>query len=153
NSANFPVAWSGTDTGAGIQDFTIFVSDNGGPFTPWLTNTTDTSASYPGVNGHTYGFFSQARDLVGNMEALKTQAEVTTTVQTGGLLDCSAATASVNFPRLGNRHRYPVTIQGVTDPNGGNVGITINSIFQDEPVTSATGKTCPDGVGVGTDVA
>lgn len=110
NSANFPVEWSGSDTGAGIQDFTIFVSNNDGPFTPWLTNTTETFASYPGVNGHTYGFFSQARDLVGNIEVLKTQAEVTTTVHTGspptakctdvtvqtdaGL--CSAASASVN---------------------------------------------------------
>ncbi len=71
----------------------------------------------------------------------------------GQPLDCSTATASVQFPRLGNRHRYPVTISGVTAPQGDPVSITITSIFQDEPVTSATGKTCPDGVGVGTAVA
>ena len=68
-------------------------------------------------------------------------------------LDCSTATASVDFPRLGNRHRYPVTIGGVTAPPGDEVGMTINSIFQDEPVTSPTGTTCPDGIGVGTAVA
>jgi uncharacterized repeat protein (TIGR01451 family) len=77
---NFTVHWSGTDVGVGIQDYTIFVSDNGSPFTPWQTNMTATSATYLGVVGHTYGFFSQARDLVGNVEALKTQAEATTRV-------------------------------------------------------------------------
>ncbi len=68
-------------------------------------------------------------------------------------LDCSNATASVTFPRLGNRHRYPVTIQGVTAPSGGSVDLTITSLSQDEPVTNPTGKTCPDGIGVGTAVA
>jgi hypothetical protein len=42
------------------------------------------SAPYPGVAGHTYRFFSQAQDLAGNVEALKTQAEATTQVVTGG---------------------------------------------------------------------
>jgi hypothetical protein len=109
-SASFSVQWAGTDVGAGMQDFTIFVSDNGGPFTPWLSNTMATSDTYPGVAGHTYGFFSQARDLAGNVETLKTQAETTTTVRSGGpptakCTDvtvqtdpglCSAASASVN---------------------------------------------------------
>ncbi len=68
-------------------------------------------------------------------------------------LDCSTATASVDFPRLGNRRRYPVTISGVTAPPGDTVSLTVTSIFQDEPVVNPTGKTCPDGVGVGTDIA
>src|SRR5262249_48190503 len=68
-------------------------------------------------------------------------------------LDCSTATASVDVPRLGNRHRYPVTISGVTDAKGDPATLTIPSISQDEPVINPTGKTCPDGVGVGTSVA
>ncbi len=68
-------------------------------------------------------------------------------------LDCSTATASVDCPRLGNRHRYPVTIRGIATPPGDTVSLTINSIFQDEPVTNPTGKTCLDGAGVGTAVA
>ena len=31
-SAGFTVSWSGSDVGAGIQDFTIYASDNGGSF-------------------------------------------------------------------------------------------------------------------------
>lgn len=88
SSTCFLVEWSGTDEGAGIQDFTIFVSDNGGPFTAWLTNTDATaprpsatrSAIYYGRPGHAYGFYSQARDLVGNIEAARTSADTTTTV-------------------------------------------------------------------------
>jgi hypothetical protein len=83
-SPSFPIQWAGTDIGAGIKDFTVFVSDNGGPFTPFVMDTVATSATYPGVVGHTYGFFSQTRDLTGNIEVLKTQAEATTQVVTGG---------------------------------------------------------------------
>ena len=80
NATSFSVSWSGTDVGAGIQDYTIDVSDNGGPFVAWLTNTNQTSAFYSGVGGHTYGFYSIARDLVGNVEKSKTGADKTTTV-------------------------------------------------------------------------
>ena len=47
-NANFPVVWSGTDVGSGLQDFTIYVSEDGGPYTAWLTNTTDTQATFTG---------------------------------------------------------------------------------------------------------
>jgi len=79
-SASFPVKWTGTDVGAGVQDYTIFVSENGGPFTAWLTNTSATEAIFPGQNGSRYAFYSVARDLVGNVENAKTSAEATTLV-------------------------------------------------------------------------
>jgi hypothetical protein len=79
-SGSFTVNWSGTDIGAGVQDYTIYVSDNGGSFTAWQQNTTATSATYTGQPGHTYGFYSIARDLVANVEAAKTNAEATTMV-------------------------------------------------------------------------
>jgi hypothetical protein len=78
--SNFQVNWSGSDVGSGVQNFTIFVSDNGGPFTAWLTNTTATSASYSGQAGHSYGFYSIATDLTGNTENSKSAAEATTEV-------------------------------------------------------------------------
>src|SRR5581483_6959683 len=43
-STSFTVNWTGTDTGSDVADYTIFVSENGGPFSPFLSNTTDTSA-------------------------------------------------------------------------------------------------------------
>lgn len=75
---SFTVQWSGTDVGSGIQGYTIFVSDNGGPFLPFVSNTAATSATFSGLNRHTYGFYSIARDLVGNVENAKTEAEATT---------------------------------------------------------------------------
>jgi hypothetical protein len=47
-----------------------------------------------------------------------------------------------------------VSVAGVTDPDGDPVAITITSIFQDEPLNGpGHGNTCPDGAGVGTDIA
>lgn len=77
---NFTVQWSGTDVGAGIGTYTIYVSDNNGPFTPWLTQTVATRAPFNGLSGHTYTFYSIARDLVGNVENAKTMAEATTRI-------------------------------------------------------------------------
>lgn len=77
----FPVQWSGTDVGSGIQDFTVYVSDDGAPFTVFQAHTSATTATFTGQSGHTYSFYSIARDLVGNVESAKTAAEATT--QTG----------------------------------------------------------------------
>jgi 6-phosphogluconolactonase len=79
-SLNFNVQWSGTDAGSGVSDFTIFVSDNGSPFTTWLTQTTVNQATFAGVSGHNYGFYSLAQDWAGNQESSKTVAEATTQV-------------------------------------------------------------------------
>lgn len=68
NTASYPVAWSGTDVGAGVKDYTIYVSENGGPFAPWLQNTTEISSIFTGKYGSSYAFYSVARDLTGNIE-------------------------------------------------------------------------------------
>jgi PKD repeat protein len=60
-------------------------------------------------------------------------------------LRCSSAEPDLS---RGNGGFIPVQIQGVIDPNGSPVTITIDSIFQDEPVGRQ-----PDGRGVGTDTA
>lgn len=85
-SASFTVEWAGTDVGAGIQDYTIFVSENGGPFTPFVSDTTDSSATFTGQVGHNYAFYSIARDLVGNEENPKATPDARTIV--GGLDQC-----------------------------------------------------------------
>jgi uncharacterized repeat protein (TIGR01451 family) len=77
---DFKVSWSGTDTGSGIQDYTVYVSDTGGPFTAWQINSPATSATYQGEDGHSYGFYSIARDRVGNLELSNSAAEATTSV-------------------------------------------------------------------------
>jgi len=71
------VNWSGTDEGSIITDYSVFVSVNGGPFTLWQESTTATSAVYEGTTGNSYAFYSVARDVVDNTEAVPVVADVT----------------------------------------------------------------------------
>ena len=69
-NATFKVTWSGQDdvAGAGMANYDILVSDNGGPFATWLAGTTSTSAYYRGQADHAYAFYTVARDIAGNTE-------------------------------------------------------------------------------------
>jgi hypothetical protein len=71
------VSWSGTDAGAGVVFYSIYVSTNGGPFTLWQDNTTATSATFAGTSGNTYAFYSVGSDSLGNTEAAPATADVT----------------------------------------------------------------------------
>ncbi|HEX6623132.1 MAG TPA: hypothetical protein VF064_05430 [Pyrinomonadaceae bacterium] len=94
SSESFTVQWSGADAHSGVANFSVFVSEDGGPFQPWLRNTTETSAVFAGRQGKTYGFYSLARDNTGNVEGAKTAAEATTTVNTDGGSPVTTATLS-----------------------------------------------------------
>lgn len=52
-------------------------------------------------------------------------------------------------------HRFvDISVLGVIDPDGDDISITIDAIFQDEPVDGpGSGNTAPDGMGIGTDTA
>lgn len=80
-STIFKVRWAGTDDGAGIGDYTVYVSDNSGPFTVWQRNTATESADFAGQNGHTYAFYSVARDRTRNEETKSPAREAVTTVR------------------------------------------------------------------------
>jgi uncharacterized protein (TIGR03118 family) len=70
--------------------------------------------------------------------------------------DCSAARASLSQLWPANHEFVPITISGVTDPDGDHVSVTIAGISQDEPVKDAgtgSGSTCPDGTGIATGTA
>ncbi len=64
NCGNLGVSWTGTDTGAGIDHYEIYVSKNGGPFEIWQPMTAATGAVFPGALGTTYSFSSAATDGV-----------------------------------------------------------------------------------------
>lgn len=65
--------------------------------------------------------------------------------------DCSGAVASVTKLWPPNHKLAGISIQGVTDPDGDAVTLTVTSITQDEPVNGlGDGDTSPDGFGVGT---
>ncbi len=81
-STSFTVAWSGHDDtgGPGIASYAVYVSDNGGPFAAFQADTTATSATFTGVNGHAYGFYSIATDSAGDVQSTPTAAQATTEI-------------------------------------------------------------------------
>jgi hypothetical protein len=130
NALNFPVQWSGTDVGAGIQDFTIYVSDNAGPFTAFQTNTTATSATFAGQAGHSYGFYSIGRDLVGNVEPAKSTDEAST--QTGIAFSSLTARAEIS-----TNARHPgFELSGTLTVGTGTTGIAPDT----QPVSLVLGN-------------
>ena len=80
--AGFLVEWGGQDdaNGSGIAGYDIFVSEDGGPFEEWLSNTTDTSALFIGEVGRTYAFYSVATDNVNHREAAPTVPDAQTVI-------------------------------------------------------------------------
>lgn len=73
----FNVAWAGADDegGAGLAHYTIHVSADGGPWEPWLAETTLTAAPFTGAPGVAYRFYSVATDNAGNSEAVSKQLQ------------------------------------------------------------------------------
>jgi hypothetical protein len=108
-SPSFEVRWAGTDEGAGVRDYTIYVSENGGAFTPWLSHTPATSATFTGRHGAGYRFYSVATDGVGHLEpapdrpdaATHVLVATTTSITQGGGSGARRARAleSVSVPR------------------------------------------------------
>ncbi len=120
---SFLVSWAGEDDtgGSGIASYSVYVSDNGGPFTAWQTGTTATSATYTGVDGHTYGFYSIATDNVGNIQE-PTLAQATTQV------DAVPPTSSVApLPATTTSSSFLVNWSG--SDNSGGSGIASYSVY------------------------
>jgi Ca-activated chloride channel family protein len=68
--------------------------------------------------------------------------------------DCSTAAPSLSVIWPPNHKFVSISVVGVTDPEGDPFTITVDSIWQDEPVdTLGDGSFTPDGMGVGTDTA
>jgi RHS repeat-associated protein len=106
DTLSFPVSWSGNDLGSGIRRFTIFVSDNAGPFLPWLTDTTLTTATYTGQNDHTYRFFSVATDNVGNVQPTPTAAQAVITLHVSSIPPQSTAVTHTTVTVAANPSVY-----------------------------------------------
>jgi len=125
-STSFNVQWAGADEGSGVRDFKVYVSDNGGPFTPWLTHTTSTQATFPGVTDHTYAFFSVARDLTNNVEDVKTVAEATTRVVTNRSPIARGKNITLTASNSCQASISPIDVDdGSFDPDGDTVVLTL----------------------------
>lgn len=80
-SASFLVSWSGSDATSGLKWFDVQYKDGAsGSWTNWMTQATNASATFNGVDGHTYYFQSRAQDAAGNLENYPGSADAYTTV-------------------------------------------------------------------------
>ncbi len=68
SSPNFTVTWSGTDSHAGVDRYSVYVSINDSAYKVWKSLTALTSDIFPGQLGNTYKFFSIALDRADNFE-------------------------------------------------------------------------------------
>ena len=70
----FSVTWTGQDdlNGSGLQGVDLYVDDLGNSDPPylWLGGLQSDSVIFSGVPGISYGFYTRARDNVGNLEAV-----------------------------------------------------------------------------------
>jgi len=80
SALDFPISWSGSDAIGEIDFYSISVSVDGGPFTPFLERTRETSATFRGEVGRAYGFLAITTDTAGNIEVQSATAEASTRI-------------------------------------------------------------------------
>jgi hypothetical protein len=117
----FTAAWSGSDEGAGIEGYSVFVSEDSGTFTPWLADTPLTSATFSGRPGTSYSFYSLARDFTGHRELAPIVPDATTQVPPDGDGD-GILDPSDNCPSVPNPNQEDEDGDGVGDACTGTSG-------------------------------
>ncbi len=75
----FNLSLAGSDEGAGIDRYKIYVAENRGVFNFWK-ETSESSIAFNGRDGNHYAFYSIAVDGAGNVEASKTSADTFTEI-------------------------------------------------------------------------
>ena len=78
--STFTVRWSGNDEGAGISNYSIYVSVNNQPYTLWLNKITDSSSLFEGKPDSSYQFYSIAQDSTRILEEVPNIADAFTTI-------------------------------------------------------------------------
>ena len=112
------LTWEGSDAagGSGVAGYYIFVQKDGGEFGLWKTFTADTTtATFAGLQGSEYGFYVLSVDNVGNVEEIKTEAEITAIPTTS---DETAPDAVCNLYAAAQGNCAVYIWQGVDDPSG-----------------------------------
>jgi hypothetical protein len=121
---------------------------------PWMQEHVDgagmTTYTVDGLtSGTTYEFRVDTKvngSPVGSPSNIVTAAPITDTV-----LDCSTAVPSLDTLWPPNHKLVPISVLGIFDPDGGDITVSIDGVFQDEPVNGkGDGNTRPDATGLGT---
>ena len=143
-STSFLVSASGTDpngsngsTPSGIASFTLYVSEDGGPFSLFATVTpANPSALFTGQPGHTYGFYSIATDNAGNVQPTPLEAQATTEVVSA--VDTTTSLQSSEDPsKFGDSVTFTATVSPAQSTNGtptGSVQFSIDGAAVGNPI-------------------
>jgi hypothetical protein len=109
---SFPVAWGPVAGTTDITTYTLEVSDNGGAWTAVAgsVNTAATSATFVGVDGHSYAFRTLARDRAGNLEPAPSGNDTWTRV------DVTRPFAVSGSPRGANVNATPLIVITFSEP-------------------------------------
>jgi|GEM_PF-2939345 len=135
----FNVSWEGKDdtTGSGLNTYSVYVSENDGPYKVWLTNVTTTDTFFVGRMGSTYKFYSIAKDNSGNFEPQKSDPDAYVTV--------TGVDENSSLPKeYALRQNYPNPFNPVTTikyelPSVSRVTIRIYNILGEIVATLADG--------------
>jgi len=146
--------WSGTDGfGSGIRDYSIFVSDNGGPYALRARSSAQQD-TFPVQDGHTYGFYSVARDLVGNEEAAPSPLVADATITIRVVVGCPVAMGFDFTPNTLNLRSMGHWVTGYLEPPApltpGNIDIASirlnGTVKVDSTAATAIGDHDGDGI-------
>jgi RHS repeat-associated protein len=119
------VSWSGQDEagGSGVATYDVFLSVDGGPFVAIVTASHDTSISSSVDPGHTYAFYSIARDNVGHVESAPLVPDAVITV-----LGNVATTTTVQSSHEPSKFGGSVSFTAVVGASQGGAGTPAGSV-------------------------
>jgi hypothetical protein len=145
------VQWSGVDDagGSGIASYDLYVSRDGGAFQAAVLDLASTNTLFAGTPGHSYSFYTIARDNVGNLESRPLSGQASTLVSTnapmlatldnltavpGALVLCTNQLASGS---ASGQFRFSL---GSGTPTGASINET-NGVFRWIPTCSQASRT------------
>jgi uncharacterized repeat protein (TIGR01451 family) len=148
STLDFGVNWKGQDDslgfGCGIKDYTVYVSDNGGPYEVWIADTSDTFATFHGELDYSYCFYAIAEDSVGNLEeappmpdaCTRTPSYIRGDANSDGIIDVGDVVFIINYLFKNGSAPNPlpagdVNCDGLDDV--GDVVFLINYLFKSGP--------------------
>ncbi|RKX33118.1 MAG: hypothetical protein DRP71_10945, partial [Verrucomicrobia bacterium] len=86
----FTVTWAGDDSGgAGVSFYDVYVSIDGGAWSPWLMGTEEISGRFEGERGSTYAFYVHATDSLGYANPVAPTAQAQTIAGVSFLINIS----------------------------------------------------------------